>query len=257
MADTKISALADVVTLAAGDKVAVADASDLTVSKSATMTEVDTFIRAGALGTTEITSLGAAAALAAADVFPVNQTATAKKSTLTQLVTFLQTLGMPRVKQLASQHSVASATATKVTSLDITLEAGTYTYQYTGLCRSAGTGVGPQFGVNFSGTAAVKSIGMRFWDATTAISAEVHIMDNVGIKTAGFVSGMCHNAYSTTSPNLGTTVGVTATGSDIPVIIEGMLLVTVSGDLQLYVGSEDTTAVTLEAGSSLVVIRTA
>jgi hypothetical protein len=44
MADTKISALADVVTLAAGDKVPIADASDLTVSKSATMTEVQTFI---------------------------------------------------------------------------------------------------------------------------------------------------------------------------------------------------------------------
>ena len=44
MADTKISALADIVTLAAGDKVAVADASDLTVSKSATMTELKAFV---------------------------------------------------------------------------------------------------------------------------------------------------------------------------------------------------------------------
>jgi hypothetical protein len=44
MANTKISALADVVTLAAGDKVPVADASDLTATKSATMTEVQTYI---------------------------------------------------------------------------------------------------------------------------------------------------------------------------------------------------------------------
>jgi hypothetical protein len=44
MADTKISALGDIATLAAGDKIPVADVSDLTVSKSATMTEVATFV---------------------------------------------------------------------------------------------------------------------------------------------------------------------------------------------------------------------
>lgn len=44
MASTKISALADIVTLAAGDKVPVADASDLTASKSATMTEVAAYV---------------------------------------------------------------------------------------------------------------------------------------------------------------------------------------------------------------------
>ena len=44
MASTKISALADVVTLASGDKVPVADASDLTATKSATMTEIGAYI---------------------------------------------------------------------------------------------------------------------------------------------------------------------------------------------------------------------
>lgn len=46
MADTKISALGDIATLADGDKVPVADASDLTVSKSATMAEIKTYIGA-------------------------------------------------------------------------------------------------------------------------------------------------------------------------------------------------------------------
>jgi hypothetical protein len=45
MADTKISALGDIVTLAGGDKVPVADASDLTVTKSATMDEVVTYTK--------------------------------------------------------------------------------------------------------------------------------------------------------------------------------------------------------------------
>jgi hypothetical protein len=51
MANAKISALADIVTLAAGDKVPVADASDLTATKSATMTEVQTFVKNLAAGT--------------------------------------------------------------------------------------------------------------------------------------------------------------------------------------------------------------
>lgn len=45
MADTKISALGAVDAVAAGDKVAIADASDLTVSKSATMTQIATHLQ--------------------------------------------------------------------------------------------------------------------------------------------------------------------------------------------------------------------
>lgn len=45
MASTKISALADVVTLAGGDKFPIADASDLTATKSATLDEVVTYVK--------------------------------------------------------------------------------------------------------------------------------------------------------------------------------------------------------------------
>lgn len=45
MADTKVSALAAIDALAAGDKVPVADASDLTASKSATMTQLVTYLQ--------------------------------------------------------------------------------------------------------------------------------------------------------------------------------------------------------------------
>lgn len=61
MADTKVSALTDVVTLAAGDKLPVADASDLTVSKSTTMTQVQTFVKDLAAGTLTVAPLKFAA----------------------------------------------------------------------------------------------------------------------------------------------------------------------------------------------------
>lgn len=206
---------------------------------------------------TKVSALSAVSAAAGTDTFPVVQGGNSMKETLAQIVTYLQTVGMPRVRKLGSQHSISSTTATKVTGLDMTLEAGTYVYQYNLMVRSANTSDGPQFGINFSGTAAVKTIGIRWWDATSAITAETHIMDNVGVKGFGYVSGMVHDTYSTTAANLGTTVGVAATGANIPAIIEGVLVVTASGDLQLYEGAESTNAATVEAGSSLVVIRTA
>ena len=60
MADTKVSALTDIGTLAAGDKFPVADASDLSVSKSATAREIKEYVsgyttQATAAGTTTLT----------------------------------------------------------------------------------------------------------------------------------------------------------------------------------------------------------
>jgi hypothetical protein len=207
----------------------------------------------------KVSALTAAASALAADEFPVNEAGTSKKVTITQLVTLLQTLGMPRVLKLGSQHSISSATATKVTGLDMTLEAGTYVYKYSLLVQQAtSTGDGPQFGINFStGTATVKAHGLWFWDATSAITAQTFIMDNVGVKGFGYIDGVASNAYTTTAPDMGTTVGVTATGSNLLAMIEGIIVVTVQGNLELWRAAEGANASTTEVGSSLVVIRTA
>jgi hypothetical protein len=207
----------------------------------------------------KVSALTAAASALAADEFPVNEAGTSKKVTITQLVTLLQTLGMPRVLKLGSQHSISSATATKVTGLDMTLEAGTYVYKYSLLVQQAtSTGDGPQFGINFStGTATVKAHGLWFWDATSAITAQTFIMDNVGVKGFGYINGGASNAYTTTAPDMGTTVGVAATGSNMLALIEGIIVVTVQGNLEVWRASEGANASTTEVGSSLVVIRTA
>lgn len=207
----------------------------------------------------KISALTAASAAAGANELAINEAGTSKKLTVTQLVTYLQTLGMPRVLKLTGQHSISSATATKVTGLDMTLEAGTYTYMYSLLVQqAASTSDGPQFGINFStGTATVKAHGYRFFDATSAITAQTYIIDNVGVKGFGYISGAASNAYTTTSPDMGTTVGVAATGVNLFVILEGIILVTVQGNLELWRASEGANASTTEVGSSLVVIRTA
>lgn len=206
---------------------------------------------------TKISALTAASVGAAANEFAINEAGTSKKLSLSQIETYLQTRGMPRVTRLGTQHSISSTTGTEVTDLSQTLEAGTYVFEYTLIVRSATTTVGPMLGVNFTGTAAVKTMIALWADATTVITAEVHSMDDQGILTAGFISGMANKAYQTTAPNMGTTIGVSTTASDIPMVIKGVLIVTVSGDLELWHSSETATATSVEVGSSLVVVRTA
>lgn len=208
---------------------------------------------------TKISALTAASVAAVGNELPVNEAGTSKKVTITQLITLLQTLGMPRVLKLTGQHSISSTTGTKVTGLDMVLEAGTYTLRYTLIIRQASsTSDSPQFGINFStGTTTTKNFILSYADATTAITAQTAIMDNVGIKTAGFMNAMAHNALSTTAPNMGTTVGVAATAADIMCFIDALIIVTVQGTLELWRAAEGSNASTTEVGSSLVVIRTA
>ena len=246
MADTKISALTAAAAPILADEFAINEAG---TSKKLTLQQ--------ALDGVDL--LADAAALADANKLLVTQSGVAKDAALTALVTYLQSKGGNRVARLGSQHSISSATGTKVTGLDMTLEAGTYTYKYSLIVQqAAATGDGPQFGINFStGTATVHLEGWRFWDATSAITAQTFILDNVGVKGFGYISGGASNAYTTTAPNMGSTVGVTATGSNLFVIIEGIIVVTVQGNLELWRASEGANASTTEVGSSLVVQRTA
>ncbi len=207
---------------------------------------------------TKISALTAVSTAAGANELAVNEAGTSKKVTLSQIETYLQTRGMPRITQLTSQHSIASTTGTEVTGLQQTLEAGTYVFRYHLIIRQAtATTDAPQFGVNFTGTASKQNFVLSWPDASTALTASTGIMDNVGIKTAGFMDAMAHNAFSTTAPNLGTTVGVAATAADHLCWIDGLIVVTASGDLELWRAAEGANASTTEVGSSLVVIRTA
>lgn len=199
-------------------------------------------------------------AVATDDKFLIVDTSatTSKRIDVSELVTYLQTRGMPRVtRQNTSAHSNSTITGTEVTDLSQTLEAGTYSVRYDLICRSATATTGIMFGLNFTGTAAVKTFTMMWPDASTALTAYTDDMQSEGTKGLGVIAGMPTKTYSTTSPNLGTTVGFKNAAADTPAFILGILIVTVAGDLELWHSSETTTATTVEVGSSLTVIRTA
>jgi hypothetical protein len=206
---------------------------------------------------TKISALTAASVALAADEFAVNEAGTSKKLTLTQIITLLQaSYGLPRVKGLAADHAISSTTATEVTGLGpVTLEAGTYVYLFELIVQSATTTVGIGLGVNFTGTAAVRTIYMRY--PSTGTTAITGVMDDVGAGTGQTVEHNVQTAFSTTAPNMVNTAGFATANAPVPVIIEGILVVTASGDLELWHSSETATSTTVKAGSSLVVCRTA
>jgi len=206
-----------------------------------------------------ISGLTAVAAALATHPLETVDGGTSKKVTFAQLITLLQQeFALPRKTRLNSQHSISSTTGTEVTDLSQTLEPGTYDFKYSLIVRTATTSVSPLLGINFTGTGAPR-MHFRFADATSAITAELHTMDDEGSNAFGYISGRASNTETTTAPNLGSTATLAAAvaNTDILVFIEGKIIVTASGDLELWHSSETATATSVEVGSSLVVIRTA
>lgn len=201
-----------------------------------------------------ISALTAAAAAAVANELEINEAGTSKKITITQLVTLLQTLGMPIVKKLTGDHTLASATASKLTDLDTTLAAGTWHFKYALIASSSLTTNGLSFGLNFSGTAANRAFLLRY--PSTGTTASSGVADDVGALTGQIHESNPQTAFSTTTGNM-TFTGVATNDAKFLVVIEGVLVVTVSGDIQLYHGSEGATNTSVYAGSSLTLIRTA
>lgn len=208
---------------------------------------------------TKISALTAASVAAIANELAINEAGTSKKISVTQLITLLQTLGMPRVKRLNSQHSNSTTTPTKVTDLDMTLEAGTYRFEYWLFIRSATTTVTPTFNFNFTGTAAPVKWWFEYADLSATLLAAIGQMaHDVTTATLGFGMRQAEDDEATSAAgNMGPANGVQTTATDILCKIIGLIVISASGNLELWHGSETATATTVEVGSSLEVVRTA
>jgi hypothetical protein len=256
---TKISAKPDIVTLAAADKLVVADASDLTASKSATMTEVNAYLRTLPLGPAEITALPAASALAFAHTFPVNQSGTAGEATLTQLWQLLFASGFPWVIHLGSNYTTGSTTGSEITGLSFTgISAGTYLARWTLFSQSnSATTTSSKFGVNYTGTVTRMMNMAQFPSA--GVNAATGTMIDVANATTGQILAYANSTTaSSTAPNLGPWVGVTTQNVNHRVVIESLIVVADSGDLELWAGSEvGGSQIAVVAGSCGTLIRMA
>ena len=205
---------------------------------------------------TKISALTAASVAAAANEFAINEAGTSKKVTAAQLATYLRTVGMTQVKNLASDEvENETASMVKVTGLDLAVGTGTYVFEYYIRARSFDTVNSMKFAVNHTGTADVFNYFLYFPSA--GVTAATGAVDQESNPTTGSVWAFAGTRVKNTT--LGPQASVDTADADILYRISGMMIVTVAGNLELYHGSELTqTAGTLvKAGSCLILTKVA
>lgn len=195
----------------------------------------------------KISALTAATDLTDADEFVVNDGGTSKKITPLLMERF-------HTKAVATQVNNSTTTAATITELDMTLPAGTYVFQYFIRYQSAATTTGVKFDVNHSGTVTAFVWNQRWSDLSATASTAVP--DQNAIGAAGHVMGTFASRAKGTAGR-GVTLSVDTINADMLMIIEGLCIVTVSGDLQLYHGSEVAAQSSVMPGTALIVRQVA
>lgn len=180
---------------------------------------------------TKISALSAVSAAAVAQEIAANDAGTTKKLTVAQLQTLIGDLK----KRLTSQADSTSTTPAKVTGLDLTLPAGTYTFEYFIRWRTATAATGIKFDVNHSGTVTSMVWNQRQMDISATAATAVPDQDNV--QAAGAVM-MGFSSRAKGTAGRGVLLSADTQNADMFTIIEGLVVVTVSGNLELYHGAE-------------------
>lgn len=157
-------------------------------------------------------------------------------------------------KRLASDYTNSTVTASKVTNLDFPVPAGTYVFEYYLLYQSAATTTAIKLSVNHSGT--VSKIAYWARNLTGLATAADGIGDqDVLTTTGGVMQGWAARAKSAAATMVG--VGVDTANADMLMVVEGIVIVTADGNLELYGASEVAASlITILAGSSLRLTRT-
>jgi hypothetical protein len=153
-------------------------------------------------------------------------------------------------KRLAAQTTRTTVTPAIVTGLSLSTEVGVYTFKYYLIYRSTNTNTGVRFDVNYTGTVTNFVWIQRWVDVSATASTAAPDQDEI-IAAGGVIGGFSSRAKGTAGR--GTTLSVDTANADMLMILEGIMVVTVAGSLDLYFAGETTTSVSLEAGSALVV----
>lgn len=157
-----------------------------------------------------------------------------------------------QTKLLTGDQSNSTTTPTKVTGLTLAVGVGTYQFQYNIIYQAAATTTGVRFSVNHDGTVTSFVANSRWVDNSATASTAAADQDAIG-AAGQCVGAMAARAISTAG--WGTTISVDTANADMLMIIEGSVVVTAAGNLDLWHGSEVAAASTTKAGSSVIVNR--
>jgi hypothetical protein len=197
-------------------------------------------------------ALSAVTTLDGSEEWGVNQGGTSKKVSL-NLIKSLSNFVPVSVSSLASDATTNSTTTpAAITGLNLTVGVGIYQFQYFIRYQAALTTTGVKFSVNHTGTVTTFLYNVRWVDVSATASTATPSQANV--QAAGAVMS-AFSSRAKTNAGTGTTLGVDVANADMFIVIEGMCIVTVSGNLELYHGSEVAAASTVKAGSSLMLVK--
>lgn len=160
-----------------------------------------------------------------------------------------------QMKNLSSDATAnATTTAAKIGGLDLTVPAGTYKFEYWIRYITSIVTTGVKFSVNHTGTLTAFMSNMRY--VSTGGAAATAAATQAGNTATGNLMESFSARAKSTAAGMGPTVSADTTG-DMLVIIEGLMIVTVSGTLELYHASETAASTTVKAGTSLILTRCA
>ena len=155
---------------------------------------------------------------------------------------------------LSADQATSSTTPSEVAGLTVAVGVGTWKFQYLILYQAALTTTGVRFSVNHSGTVTAFVANLGFVSAL-ATAADANPDQDVVTATGGLMNMFAARAKSTAG--WGTTLGVETANADMLTIIDGLMVVTVAGNIQLYHGSEVAAQSTVKAGTSLFLTKAA
>lgn len=154
---------------------------------------------------------------------------------------------------LAADYTNNSTTGTAVANLTQALTAGTYRFSYWLILRSAATTTGASFGINYTGTHGALVAMFSYPGTGTSASTGIIDDDSAG-ATDQLVEQFVTRTKSTTAPDLGPLTGVQTANVDLFVLVEGVIVVTGSGNLELWAASEVAASeIRVQTGSNLII----
>ena len=157
------------------------------------------------------------------------------------------------VRALSADQSNSTTTPTEVTGLKLTgVGAGTYQFIYQLIYQAGATTTGVKFSVNHDGTVTSFVANLRWVDVSATASTAAPSQAAVG--AAGQVMGAM-SARAKSTAGWGVTLSVDAATSDMLITIDGAMVVSVAGELELWHGSEVAAQTTVKAGSSVVLTK--
>lgn len=158
--------------------------------------------------------------------------------------------GSITVVHLSADVTNSTATAVKITGLDTALNLGTYKFEYWIRYQAALTSTGVKFSVNFTGTQTAFMVIARYTTPGTTSVSDFGTQD-VG---ASIYQAWAKRAPSTAA-NMGPTNNTDTANADVLHVLEGLMIVTASGNIELYHASDVAADSTVMTGTSLIITQ--